>query len=172
MLLRSPWLFLACVGAGCAAPRSVERVPMCPPLSIEVPTADPSREPAVRAAADVSPPERAAAEWTPSPMRETAPTYRTVVHVVEVPVEAPVRVQAWADTQPQSSPYDPSYDAWVDAYRYQDSRRRWREPFFPINTALGAGVGAIIGHQSHRRGRGALIGGGLGLLLDLDRWFR
>ncbi|MCA8942860.1 MAG: hypothetical protein KDB80_09905 [Planctomycetes bacterium] len=35
------------------------------------------------------------------------------------------------------------------------------------NTLLGAGLGAIIGHQSGHRDRGAAIGAGFGLLLDL-----
>jgi len=41
---------------------------------------------------------------------------------------------------------------------------------FPLNTALGAGVGAVIGHQSRHRNEGALIGAGLGLLLDFGHW--
>lgn len=38
---------------------------------------------------------------------------------------------------------------------------------FPVHTAVGAGLGAIIGHQSGHKGEGAWIGGGLGLLMDL-----
>lgn len=41
---------------------------------------------------------------------------------------------------------------------------------FPWNTAVGAGLGAVIGHQSGRRDRGAAIGAGIGLLFDLARW--
>ena len=33
-----------------------------------------------------------------------------------------------------------------------------------IGTALGAGLGAIVGHQSGRQGEGALIGAGIGAL--------
>jgi hypothetical protein len=44
-------------------------------------------------------------------------------------------------------------------------------PSFPIHTALGAGVGAVIGNQFHHQsGRGAAIGAGVGLLLDLAHW--
>lgn len=156
------WVVAVC---GCSAPRSVERAPLCPPLSIDVPAADLTREGAGRAAADVSPPVPAVAS---SPTRETPPTYRTVVHVVEVPVLA----EPSPAEEPRPFAYDPAYAGYVDDVRYRESPRRWREPFFPVNTALGAGVGAILGHQSRHRGRGALIGGSLGLLLDLDRWFR
>ena len=39
---------------------------------------------------------------------------------------------------------------------------------FPIHTALGAGMGAVIGNQFHHQsGQGAAIGAGVGLLLDL-----
>lgn len=37
---------------------------------------------------------------------------------------------------------------------------------FPLNTLVGAGVGAAIGHQSHHQNEGAWIGAGIGLLLD------
>ena len=45
-----------------------------------------------------------------------------------------------------------------------------RRSTFPWGTAYGAGIGAIIGHQSHRTNRGAWIGGGIGLLFDLAHW--
>jgi hypothetical protein len=43
-------------------------------------------------------------------------------------------------------------------------------PFVSRNVLLGAGVGAIIGHQSGHRTRGAIIGAGAGLLLDSMMW--
>jgi len=43
---------------------------------------------------------------------------------------------------------------------------------FPVNTVLGAGIGAIIGHQSHHQAQGAWIGGAIGFLADLGRWYR
>lgn len=157
----------ACIAA-CTAPRHVERAPLVPPLSLDVPRADLVREQAGRAAADLSPPVRR--EEASLPRYETPPTYRTVVHVVETPVYVEVPVQADA---PEALAYDPYYAGYVDYYRgdYR-GRRHSREPFFPINTAIGAGIGAIIGNQSRNRDRGALIGGSLGLLMDLDRWSR
>lgn len=61
------------------------------------------------------------------------------------------------------------YDDYLD-YRTSYRYRPYRRGRFPINTAVGAGIGAIIGHQRGRRDRGALIGGGVGLLFDLNRW--
>jgi hypothetical protein len=49
----------------------------------------------------------------------------------------------------------------------------YNDPYgsFPIHTALGAGMGAVIGNQFHHQsGRGAAIGAGVGLLLDLAHW--
>jgi len=43
-------------------------------------------------------------------------------------------------------------------------------PFVSDTVLLGAGVGAIIGHQSGHRTRGALIGAGAGFLLDRLAW--
>ena len=39
----------------------------------------------------------------------------------------------------------------------------------PINTALGAGIGALVSSRRHR-GRGAAIGAGVGLLFDFANW--
>ncbi|MCC6672347.1 MAG: hypothetical protein IT458_14890 [Planctomycetes bacterium] len=43
---------------------------------------------------------------------------------------------------------------------------------FPWNTAIGAGVGAIIGNNTcgSSSAEGALIGGSIGLMMDLARW--
>lgn len=48
-----------------------------------------------------------------------------------------------------------------------------REPghAFPWNTALGATTGAIIGSTSCDTAEGVLIGGSIGLFLDLCRWY-
>ena len=66
--------------------------------------------------------------------------------------------------------YEPVY---VDRVEYRDvgswEYRQYRSRF-PWNTAVGAGLGAIIGHQSGRRDRGAAIGAGVGLLFDIARW--
>jgi hypothetical protein len=42
----------------------------------------------------------------------------------------------------------------------------WRWPGFPLNTLLGAGAGAVIGHQRHRAWEGAAIGAAAGMLVD------
>ena len=52
---------------------------------------------------------------------------------------------------------------------YERYRTRHR---FPINTVIGAGVGAVIGNQRGRRSRGAWIGGSIGLMFDLMRGWR
>jgi hypothetical protein len=64
------------------------------------------------------------------------------------------------------------YRQYDDYLRYRSSyrHRSYRRSRFPVNTVVGAGIGAIIGHQRGRRDRGALIGGGVGLLFDLNRW--
>ena len=43
-------------------------------------------------------------------------------------------------------------------------------PFISNNVLLGAGIGAIIGHQSGHRTQGAVIGAASGLLLDSMNW--
>ncbi len=55
---------------------------------------------------------------------------------------------------------------------YEQEYRREHERYkskFPWHTAAGAGLGAVIGHQSGRRDEGALIGAGVGFLMDLAR---
>lgn len=105
---------------------------------------------------------------------EPEPIYRYVEQVVEKPVYVEYPVYT---AEPCHEPYSDRGVGWDDRGEpVYVARHRWyREPDcspFPIHTALGAGIGAIIGHQSHHRDRGALIGGGLGLLLDLGRWCR
>ena len=55
------------------------------------------------------------------------------------------------------TPTYPSY-AWKPRYRYDDRTGNW--------VLMGAGIGAVVGHQSDHTWEGALIGGGAGLLLD------
>jgi hypothetical protein len=68
------------------------------------------------------------------------------------------------------------YDAWdsceydYDRGVYVETRSRRPQPTFPWHTAVGAGLGAVIGHQSGHRSEGAWIGAGYGLLLDIARW--
>ncbi len=61
-------------------------------------------------------------------------------------------------------PYDDGYYVRQPDCRYDDG------PSFPINTAAGASLGAIIGNQSGHCDEGALIGAGIGLLFDFARW--
>lgn len=150
-ILLLPWLLIAC-----SAPRHLELAPQVPPLAAAAPRADLERDAGTRAAADRSP-SRPMAEL-PS-MNETTVAFRSVVEVVEVPQP----VAADSEYGQQARYY---YDDWQpDRYRYQERRRGW----FPVGTAVGAGVGAVIGNQSGRRGRGAAIGAGLGLLFDINR---
>ena len=97
----------------------------------------------------------------PSAARPAAPIYRSFVERVEVPVDRVVEV-------PQRYRED-GYDDYVRSAA--GARQRAPDPF-PIHTAVGAGFGAILGHQSGRRDAGALIGGSIGLLFDLGRWSR
>ena len=174
---------LTCCGllllAACAAPRAVERSAAVP-LGEPVPLADLGKDQGRRAAADRS---------VPAPIPETAMpvapmsgaaggdsgvSYRTVTQIVEVPAAAPVAAA------PSEAP-----DAWSSGYGNdqgyrQDSgyyrARRYREPWFPVNTVVGFGIGSSIDHHrwhhGHHGHRGAWIGGGVGLLLDLHRLWR
>lgn len=170
MRTSTSFLFALVLVAACTAPPQVGRAPLVPPLDQEMPKADLGRDRGTRAAADLSPPVQMHEAELPSRLRELPPTYRTVVHVVETPVY--VEVPPAGDVADEGS-YTPRYAEYVGYYRDVDRRhRRWREPFFPVHTAVGAGIGAIIGHQSGHRGRGALIGGSIGLARDLGRWWR
>ena len=106
--------------------------------------------PAAAAAANAAPAASAA---------RPAPVYRTFVERVEVPVERAVEAPRERDV----------YTDYVE--RGPVGGRRQPNPF-PVNTAVGAGVGAVIGHQSGRRDEGALWGAGIGLLFDMARWTR
>jgi hypothetical protein len=151
---------LPCVlfAVACAGPAPLPLAPQVPPLTDTARPADPTRDGAPRAAADRSPPNLLLER---SPEAVTHVGYRSVVQVVEVPTPVAQSDRSGDDGN------------WRDeAYRYADrqwQRQRSRRGWFPINTAVGAGVGAIIGHQSGRRGRGALLGASTGLLFDFQR---
>lgn len=157
----SPWIMSVAALAGCAAPKPLPRVPQVPPVAAAVPVA--VIEPALRAAADRSPPSPRAP--TPAFLPVQEPVYRTVTRVVEVPVAAP---------EPPAPEVRYEYVGYPDAvdrgYRYHRPRDTW----FPVNTVVGAGIGAVIGNQRSRRwrDRGALIGASYGLLFDLPHWLR
>ena len=71
----------------------------------------------------------------------------------------------------RSVSYGHTYE--YDRPYYSHYGYRGHRSTFPWYTAWGAGLGAVIGHQHHRHaGRGAWIGGGIGLLLDIGRWHR
>ena len=151
---------LASLLVACAAPRPLPRAPLAPPPSDDRPavrseTREPAASPAPRRAV------RSAEVDTPAP-----PVYRSFVEVVEVPV--PV---AGAREVVAPDHRDHAYEAYLDRHARGRYRVRQTNPF-PVNTAIGAGVGAIVGHQHGRRGRGALIGSGIGLMFDLMRWSR
>lgn len=160
-------VLLALVAGACAAPKPLPRQALAPAAATTVPAeieagrvrteAVERRTPPV----EVAPPQQPNVPIEPNPARPSAPVFRSFVETVEVPVERVVEVEV-----PRQG-YD-RYDAYVDSRRV---RRRGTTPF-PVGTAIGAGVGAIIGHQDGNRGRGALIGSGIGLLLDLSRWSR
>ncbi|HLQ36358.1 MAG TPA: YMGG-like glycine zipper-containing protein [Planctomycetota bacterium] len=100
-----------------------------------------------------------------NPERAPEPIYQEVERTVYV--DRPVYYRG---CDPYGYGYSYDYDSCgrpVYEPRYYGYRRGTD---FPINTALGAGLGAIIGNQSHRSGRGAAIGAGIGLLFDLGRW--
>lgn len=69
------------------------------------------------------------------------------------------------DPEPEPQPAPEVRTVYVDTYQREASR--YRQVGFPWNAAVGAGIGAIIGHQSDNRDEGALIGAGVGLLVDL-----
>ncbi|MGC6489074.1 MAG: YMGG-like glycine zipper-containing protein, partial [Planctomycetota bacterium] len=100
----------------------------------------------------------------PNPARPGAPIYRSVAEHTDAAaggvVEAPAQQVSYG-----VNPYD-IYGA------PPPTRRRGAPPSFPVNTAIGAGVGAVLGHQRGRRDEGALWGAGIGLLFDLARWSR
>ena len=163
--MRIPTILALLAFAACSAPRHLDLLPQVPPLASEGPRADLERDAGKRASTDLSPPLPMPAE--PVEFGGGSVTYRTVVEVQEAPPPpAPEPEYRYVDRYVSVDDY--GYRGGV-GYGYGGYGYRRRGPWFPINTAVGAGLGAIIGHQSGRRGRGAWIGGGVGLLLDLNR---
>ena len=159
--------------AACAAPQYAERLPAqsapAMPLANAAPLggsvrpvrAAPMNEAATSAWLDQQIDQN---RYVPPPPPPPPPVERVEVErVVEQPVYVQERV-VYADGYYQPYYYGGYYGR---PYEY----RSHRSTTFPLHTALGAGLGAVIGHQSGHRGRGAWIGGGLGLLFDLNsRW--
>ena len=155
-------LFLpALVMGACATAKPLPRSGLAPASATEATRFEPDRV-RTEAAERSAPPVVRPPTPEPNAARPAAPVYRSFVERVEVPVERVVEVAPPART----------YDVYVeDPSRRSAPRRRASNPF-PVQTAIGAGVGAVLGHQAGRRDAGALIGGGIGLLFDLGRWSR
>ena len=111
-----------------------------------------------------------AAHARTAPKSKTAPTTSAAARP-HATLRRSVVEEAAAETAPPPRT-TPSYDAYGDYRERRPAPRRRRETSFPVNTAVGAGFGAVLGHQAGRRDEGALIGGGIGLLFDLARWSR
>ena len=147
--------------AACSSPEYAMRVPQSPaPAMPLAPTTAPRpAPPAIAPATD----EAATRAWLDQEIERN----RYVPPPPPVEEREPV-ADAGRISQVVSDPrYDPYYQPY---YRYGP---RYESPpsrgtTFPLNTAVGAGIGAIIGHQSGHRGQGAWIGGSLGLLMDLS----
>lgn len=168
-------LAVAAMAAACASPEPLPRAQLAPPLQLAAPVdlAGEQEADAGRADRDQSPPVRGTArnQGFDGDGNDLAPsTYRTVIETVEV--EVPVEVVASNPQLGSAGPEVRRYSTYDDYLYQRRAYRAGRPTRFPVNTAIGAGVGAIIGNQRGHRGRGALIGGGVGLLFDLNRWTR
>ena len=161
MRVRALLSIVSLLAGSCAGPSMVS-APQVPLRTDAGTEASSWREERVLAAADRSPPVARPPAGT---LTVTAPTYRTVIHVVEQPVY--IAPPAENEARWDEGVWDEG--EWDAARRYERVDVPPR-PWFPVHTALGAGIGAIIGHQSGDRAEGAWIGGSLGLLLDLGRW--
>jgi hypothetical protein len=160
-----PWMLSLCLFAGCAAAPTVGRAPQVPQLDLDVPQADLTRDEGMRAAADRRPAMPRVEEQASGATGGGAVAYRTFTQTVEVPVEVPVERQV-------TVPAEPVYvdrRGYRDYYDYDRSRRRGA--WFPVNTVVGASIGAAVGRNHRQRIRGAVIGAHAGLLLDLARWW-
>ncbi|MBX3463401.1 MAG: glycine zipper family protein [Planctomycetes bacterium] len=158
--MRFVMLGLGLLGAaGCAAESTLARgapVPWLPMASAPTPAVE--RPPA---AAALSLGEAEPAPPPPSVQR------RTFRHLPPPPAGGAEGAEQPAPSDPFAVVADQEIAAPPPPWP-QSRRERW----FPVHTAMGAGIGAVIGHQSGHRGRGALVGGSFGLLLDLGRWVR
>ncbi len=151
--MRSLSLIFVALFAACGGPAWVQRTPVLLPGPTQAPV-DVTREGRVLAAADRSRPVATPVE----PLQAsggTTITYRTVTQIVEKPVEVVREVPA------PVYQYDDRYSL---ERAYHDS---CSQPFVPVNTIIGTGMGALIGDASGNAADGAWIGAGIGLMLDL-----
>ncbi len=150
-------LLVAAALAGCAAGRPVDRLPptpLAPPAAVLA-------EARVRADADRSP----APPGAPSPFvadPEVRVLYRSAWSEPQAADPAPPPPDAAA---PMSNGAEPPPAAPAPC------ATRQRRPFVPVGTVIGAGIGGALSTRS-RRGEGALLGAGIGLLFDLQRYAR
>ena len=167
----APCLALAFSAAGCSAPATVGRVPLVAPLVVGPTNPGPSRDQRARA---VAAPEvtasRAAVDQSPHATDPDAGvSYRLVGRCSEPPT--PPAPEPPSVVPPST---DAAQAAWGpdDGGGYDGDGSPGREPFVPANTVMGTGIGAMIGQLSDHGCEGALIGGGIGLMLDLGRLWR
>jgi hypothetical protein len=173
--MRTTWMLAAVACTAACSTSYLERGAVPVPLTVHAPTPDLKPEQRTLADSDQTPPspETAAAEAgrVAPPASQTSTSY-TIVRVdrpvyFERPTEqAPSGAGGQRNEWPAYG--DPGYQP-RPQYGYAPPHHR---SSFPVHTAIGAGVGAIIGHQSGHRDEGAAVGGAIGLLLDLGSWHR
>ncbi|MEC8251776.1 MAG: YMGG-like glycine zipper-containing protein [Planctomycetota bacterium] len=152
-------IFVALLLGACSAAKPLPRQALAPAATAQPAQPAPERVRTEAAERQPLPRSQAVAERASNAARPHATLRRSVVE------------EAAAETAPPPRT-TPSYDAYGDYRERRPAPRRRRETSFPVNTAVGAGFGAVLGHQAGRRDEGALIGGGIGLLFDLARWSR
>jgi hypothetical protein len=89
-----------------------------------------------------------------------------------LPLQQTVYVDRPVYSDPYVAPYGYGYGYGYDGYGnpiygYGSSCRQTN---FPVNTVVGAGIGAIVGSGSRHQGRDIAVGAGIGLLLDFASW--
>lgn len=160
--------------AACATAPRTERSPIVP-LGPQPTVVAIQLDEGPRAAADRSPPAPfVAPPAAPDGEVGASVSWRTVTQTVEVPAPQPA-----TEPEPWSSGRGATGDGYGAGYwyGYHDGYRprRYRDSTFPINTLIGVGIGSLFDHhhghrhRGHHHHHGAWIGGGIGLLLDLNR---
>lgn len=161
---------LACLSAACSSPPNAPRAAV-PPATRPEPVVD-QRPPAAQRSVQRAEDEAATDAWlerAAEEARQRNPDTPPVPLQVERVVERPVYVDRWGGYR--SVYYDGyGYDVYGNPVYVERYARR--DPFggFPINTAIGAGIGSAVGRRG-RRTESALIGAGIGLMFDMARWY-
>jgi hypothetical protein len=154
---RAASLLAAVALAACASAPVVRTAPT--PLGLPTSAAEPPR---LRADADRS----AAPAGAPSPFVHD-PAVRALYDSAPPP---PAVVEPSPDAEPDRGTAASEASA-AGAWRAEPRARRSREPFVPIATIFGAGIGSALSHRGSRA-EGALLGAGIGLIFDLQRTVR